>query len=106
MAANKKRSMLMEAAMPNETLTAPAKLSDSTPEEGSVLLDEVTEFIGRYLQCSEHQRTVMALWIFHTHCLPAAQVTPYLAIQSSEKESGKTLCLELLSMLCDFPALT
>src|SRR5437588_10340404 len=99
--------------MPDEILTAPVDLTVFPPDDpdlplpdGSVLLDHVTGVIGRYLQCSEHQRTVMALWIFHTHCLPAAQVTPYLAIQSSEKESGKTLCLELLSMLCDFPALT
>ncbi|HEY6350490.1 MAG TPA: DUF3631 domain-containing protein, partial [Candidatus Angelobacter sp.] len=64
------------------------------------------QFIGRYLQCSEHQRTVLALWVLHTHCSTAAQVTPYLAIQSAQKQSGKTLCLKLLSLLCDFPALT
>jgi len=58
------------------------------------------------LQCSDHQRTVLALWVLHTHCSTAAQVTPYLAIQSAQKQSGKTLCLKLLSLLCDFPALT
>jgi Protein of unknown function (DUF3631) len=93
---------------------APAKLPEITaadldnlqPINGDQLLTQVTEFIGRYLQCTDHQRTVLALWVLHTHCLPAAQVTPYLAIQSAEKQSGKTLCLQLLNLLCDHPALT
>jgi Protein of unknown function (DUF3631) len=74
--------------------------------DGDQLLQDVTQFVGRYLQCSEHQRTVMALWVLHTHCLSAVQVTPYLAIQSTEKQSGKTLCLQLLNLLCESPALT
>ncbi|HEY6252126.1 MAG TPA: DUF3631 domain-containing protein [Candidatus Angelobacter sp.] len=73
---------------------------------GADLLEQVSQFIGRYLQCSEHQRTVLALWVLHTHCSTAAQVSPYLAIQSAQKQSGKTLCLQLLNLLCDFPALT
>src|SRR5579864_2296934 len=76
------------------------------PIDGANLLEQVSQFIGRYLQCSDHQRTVLALWVLHTHCSTAAQVTPYLAIQSAQKQSGKTLCLKLLSLLCDFPALT
>src|SRR5438045_9327548 len=104
--------------MPNQNLAALIELAarpESTdpaiegPEiDGSALLDQVSQFIGRYLQCSEHQRTVMALWVFHTHhyCLPAAPFTPYLSIQSTQKQSGKTLCLQLLSLLCDSPALT
>jgi hypothetical protein len=76
------------------------------PSEGAILLEEVSQFIGRYLQCTEHQRTILALWVLHTHSLPAAQITPYLSIQSREKQSGKTLCLQLLSLLCESPALT
>jgi hypothetical protein len=74
--------------------------------DGDQLLKDISAFIGRYLQCSEHQRTVLALWALHTHCLPAARMTPYLAIQSAEKQSGKTLCLQLLSMLCEDPIFT
>ena len=95
-------------------IKAPEKLPEITAADldkfesmdGDQLLTQVTEFIGRYLQCTDHQRTVLALWVLHTHCLPAAQVTPYLAIQSAEKQSGKTLCLQLLNLLCDAPALT
>src|SRR5215471_7509541 len=76
------------------------------PIDGNALLNQVSQFIARYLQCSEHQRTVLTLWVLHTHFAPAAQVTPYLAIQSAQKQSGKTLCLQLLSLLCADPALT
>ncbi len=74
--------------------------------EGAVLLDKAGRFIGKYLQCSEHQLAVMALWSLHTHCFEAARVTPYLSIQSTEKQSGKSLCLQLLSLLSDGSALT
>ena len=80
--------------------------SDFEPPDGDQLLHDVSAFIGRYLQCSEHQRTILALWALHTHSLPAAQVTPYLSIQSAEQQSGKSLCLQLLSLLCNSPALT
>jgi putative DNA primase/helicase len=79
--------------------------SHTVPTESDVL-SQVSEFIGRYLHCSDDQRTVMALWVLHTYCLSAAQVTPYLSIQSLHKQSGKTLCLQLLNLLCDHPALT
>ena len=73
---------------------------------GAGLLDHIDRFVGRYLECSDHQRLIMAFWVLHTHCLPAAQVTPYLAIQSAERESGKSLCLQLLSMISPESALT
>src|SRR5262249_14563395 len=101
--------------MPAETLN-PATTTDpevafnsdefALSDTGAILLDQIERFISRYLECSEHQRIVMAFWVLHTHCLPDAQVTPYLAIQSTEKQSGKTLCLQLLSMLCMDSALT
>ena len=70
------------------------------------MLDDICAFLARYLQCSQHQRTVLSLWILHTHCFAAARTTPYLAIQSARKLSGKTLCLRLLSLLSSHPTLT
>src|SRR5215813_7385738 len=86
------------------TKPEPTPGSQPTSIDGAQLLRQITQFIGRYLHCSEHQRTVLALWVFHTHCFPAAQVTPYIAIRSNHKQSGKTLCLQLLSRLCSEPA--
>src|SRR5215470_17869663 len=96
-----------EVPLPPATSTTkpdPSPGSPPTGADGAQLLQQITQFIGRYLHCSEHQRTVLALWVFHTHCFPAAQVTPYLAIRSNHKQSGKTLCLQLLSRLCSEPA--
>src|SRR5215467_841089 len=73
---------------------------------GVRLLNDIDRYLRRYLECSEHQRAVMAFWVLHTFCLPAAQVTPYLAIQSAEHQSGKSLCLQLLSMIAPDSALT
>src|SRR5215469_14777662 len=84
-------------ALKPRPISAPAP--DVPDINGDELLSEVLDFIGRYLHCSEHQRTVLALWIFHTHCSFAATTTPYLAIRSDHKQSGKTLCLHLLSLL-------
>jgi hypothetical protein len=91
----------VEAAKPAEP---PAP--EIPPTKAQKMLDDVCAFLARYLQCSDHQRTVLALWVLHTHCFSVARATPYLAIQSSQKLSGKTLCLRLLSVLCAHPALT
>src|SRR5258708_22162709 len=69
-------------------------------------LDDVITLLSRYLYCTEPQRTLIALWILHAHCFSAAEVTPYLSIQSALEQSGKTLSLQLLSLLCPNPALT
>ena len=73
---------------------------------GAGLLDQIDRYLSRYLECSDQQRIVMAFWVLHTYCLSAAQVTPYLAIQSAEHQSGKSLCLQLLSMISPDSALT
>ena len=78
----------------------------AAPTKHEKMLDDVCAFLARYLYCSPHQRTVLALWILHTWCFPAARSTPYLAIQSARKLSGKTRCLRLLSLLCSHSALT
>jgi hypothetical protein len=89
--------------LPDELTFDPSELEDI---DGDQLLQDVSAFIGRYLHCSEHQRILLALWAMHTHAFVGIQVTPYLAIQSAEKQSGKTLCLHLLSLLCNDPVFT
>src|SRR5215510_15285678 len=101
----------MPAETLNTTTTTDPEVSFDSEEfelsdKGADLLDRIDRFISRYLECSDYQRIIMAYWVLHTHCLGAAQVTPYLAIQSSEKQSGKSLCLQLLSMIAAESALT
>ncbi len=65
------------------------------------LINQVANFYKQYLDCSPEQLDLLALWTMHTHIIPAAPFSPALNICSRQKHSGKTLCLQLLSMLCD-----
>ena len=47
-------------------------------------LEQIMDFLQRYLVCSDSQRLVLALWIMHTHCLSASDVSPYLDIRSAQ----------------------
>jgi hypothetical protein len=76
------------------------------PVDGQHMLSLVSAFLRQYLLCTEDQLAILALWVLHTHCFLNASVTPYLHISSRERESGKTLCIELLSLLCMGPWLT
>src|SRR5205807_1354317 len=63
--------------------------------------DALRNVIAEFLVCSEHQRTILALWIVHTYCFEAFPYTPYLNIYSPEKQSGKTVCLQVLRYLAN-----
>ena len=66
----------------------------------SKMLTRVEQFVGRFVAFqSEAQHVAATLWIAHTHAAEAAYCTPRLAIQSAEKQSGKTRLLEVLDLL-------
>src|SRR5262249_61709285 len=65
---------------------------------GVTLLNDLRSFVGRYVVLSECQATVIPLWILHTHLIDSFDVTPYLDINSAEKQSGKTRLLEVLKV--------
>lgn len=70
------------------------------------LLDSVATFIRQFVALSESQAVAVTLWVIHTYCLDAADATPYLAITSAEKQSGKTRLLEVIETLVEKPWLT
>lgn len=70
------------------------------------LLDDVVAFIGRYVVLTPPQMDATGLFVMHTHTFEAADATPYLAITSAEKRSGKTRLLEALELLVPRPWLT
>jgi hypothetical protein len=76
------------------------------PERGQDVLDATAGFLRRYVVLGEAELTATALWVVHTHAFDAAEATPYLAINSAEKESGKTRLLETLELLVAKPWLT
>lgn len=72
----------------------------------AALLDHVRAMITRYVVLSPRQADAGSLWVAHTHAIDAAEATPYLAINSPEKRSGKTRLLEVLDLLVACPWLT
>jgi integrase len=70
------------------------------------LLDEIAGFVRRFVVMSPAQSDAAAVWVVHTHVFGAAEQTPYLAISSAEKRSGKTRLLEVLELLVARPWLT
>jgi len=70
------------------------------------LLDGLATFVRTYVVLSPAQVDATALWIAHTHAIEAAEVTPYLAIGSAVRESGKTLLLDVLAHLVARPLAT
>lgn len=77
--------------------------TQSVMEMGCDILDNVFGFIRRFVCLSEPQARVVTLWAAHTYLTAAADVTPYLAITSAEKQSGKTRLLEVLEILVAKP---
>jgi Protein of unknown function (DUF3631) len=67
--------------------------------DGSTILDRVFAYIRRFVSLSGSQARVAALWVVHTYGFAAAVATPYLAITSVEKQSGKTRLLEVFETL-------
>ncbi len=68
------------------------------------LLTLVSEFVTRYVVLpDETDAVVLALFVLHTWAIDAAHATPYLAVVSAEKQSGKTRLLEVLALLVRKP---
>jgi len=68
------------------------------------LLDELESFLRRFVVFgNEQQASAVALWIASTWAVEAAEATPYLAITSAEKRSGKSRLLEVLELLVRSP---
>jgi len=72
--------------------------------DGATLLDAIEGFISRFVTFpSEHEVVAVALWVAHTHAIDAADQSPYLAITSPEKQSGKSRLLDALELLSARP---
>jgi hypothetical protein len=69
-------------------------------------LADIAHLLRRYVVLSPAQAVACTLWVAHSHALEAADATPYIAITSPEKESGKTRTLEVLELLVARPWLT
>jgi hypothetical protein len=74
------------------------------PGRVPLVLEDACKFVRRFVVLTDEQLVTVALWIAHTHAIQAAETTPYLAISSAEKKSGKSrLGLEVFSLLVHEP---
>ncbi|MBZ5641152.1 MAG: DUF3631 domain-containing protein [Acidobacteriia bacterium] len=74
--------------------------------DGPEILEHLERFIRRFVFLSADQATILSLWTAHTHAFTCATATPYIAVSSAEKQSGKTRLLEVLDLLTANPWLT
>lgn len=83
-----------------ESIAAEAPTVDSLARvDGAGILDAVARFLRRFVVVTPEQAYVVALWTAHTWAFEACDQTPYLAILSAEKRSGKTRLLEVLGIV-------
>jgi Protein of unknown function (DUF3631) len=77
-----------------------ALLAGPPPPTLAEALGKAEQFLSRYVVLARPEAVVaVILWVAHTHALGYADATPYLAISSPEKQSGKTRLLECLALL-------
>ncbi|MFO1185764.1 MAG: DUF3631 domain-containing protein [Bauldia sp.] len=77
-----------------------AAAAQSTNREGSVILDAVHAFLGRFIAYpSDAAHVAHTLWIAHTHAMDAWYTTPRIAFLSPEPASGKSRALEVSALL-------
>jgi hypothetical protein len=79
-------------------------ISSILPSSPTPTLDEalngIERFLRRFVVLARPEAFVaVVLWIAHTYAMEFADATPYLAISSPEKQSGKTRLLECLWLL-------
>ncbi len=87
-----------------ESLAAAAPTADALARvDGAEVLDSVSRFVRRFVVVTPEQAHVVALWTAHTWAFEASDQTPYLAILSAEKRSGKTRLLEVLGVVTRAP---
>lgn len=85
------------------TVAAPPLTVEQARAMLADLLFSIGGFLSSYLAISTAQTHVLAVWVFHTHAIEAADRTPYLHVRSPEKRCGKSLLLDLLKLLVRNP---
>jgi hypothetical protein len=83
-----------------------AHAKGAVSESCAALLGEISALLHRFVVMNPAQARVIALWTVHTHLIDASDATPYLAITSAEKRSGKSRLLEVLELLVARPWFT
>src|SRR6266498_762394 len=71
------------------------------------IADDLRTLFRRFVSVGDAELTALTLWTLHTHAfVGVSHYTPYLAITSAEKQSGKTRVLEVLKHVVREPLIT
>jgi Protein of unknown function (DUF3631) len=84
-------------------VTVPTEGIGAAPADGAETYQGVRSFITRFVSLGEDEATAVALWVMATHALTSFDCIPYLAINSAEKQCGKTRLLEVMELLVARP---
>jgi hypothetical protein len=87
-------------------VSEPAPDADLTTEDVAVLLDDVRDFILRFIVLSPAQVIIIAVFVAYTYLWQSFETASYLHVTSPEKQCGKTRMMECLSLVTNNPWLT
>jgi Protein of unknown function (DUF3631) len=76
------------------------------PVDGSALLAELVNAIGKHIIMPAHCRDLCALWVVHSYIFHRFMISPKLWVRSIVKGSGKTTLLDVLKHLVCRPYTT
>lgn len=71
----------------------------SEPVDNEALFEAVAKKVAEYVVLGTHEQWAITLWVLHTYCIEAFDVTPYLWVHSPTRECGKSTLLDLLHQL-------
>src|SRR5215204_2550337 len=91
---------------PKTPRSQPPETLPSKADGANRILEDLRVFIRRFVVLTDAQADAVTLWVAHTHPIEAFSCTPYLAITSGEKRSGKTRLLEVLELVVREPLQT
>jgi len=84
---------------PIPTTTIPP---DTAAPSLAEVLEDVVAFFDRFMYFEKDEQChALALWTIGTFVFEAFDIVAYVHIKSPEKRAGKTLCLDILEMLCN-----
>ena len=98
------RTVLEFVPVENERTGEQTEEADKQNEPSTKLLSDLLLDVSAFLRVyvvfpSEYEIAAAMLWVVHTHVVKQFETTPYLAITSAEKRSGKTRLLDVLELL-------
>ena len=68
------------------------------------IVDDIREYLTKYVAFNnENHSLILAMWALHTWVFEYQNTTPYIYLSSQEKQSGKSLTLEVLETITKNP---